>query len=53
MCAYTYFQTLVRTIPYTRTYDLSTEHELIPAEDASLAAMHGSASGSNVRYYPT
>jgi hypothetical protein len=26
--------------------------ELIPARNASLAAMHGSASGSNVRYYP-
>jgi hypothetical protein len=30
-----------------------TDHELIPARNASLAAMHGSASGSNVRYYPT
>jgi hypothetical protein len=32
---------------------LSTDHELIPARNASLAAVHGSASGSNVRYYPT
>jgi hypothetical protein len=26
---------------------------LIPARNASLAAMHGSTSGNNVRYYPT
>jgi hypothetical protein len=32
---------------------LSTDHELIPARNASLAAVHGSARGSNVRYYPT
>jgi hypothetical protein len=32
---------------------LSTDHELIPARNASLAAMQGSATGSNVRYYPT
>jgi hypothetical protein len=32
---------------------LSTDHELIPTKNASLAAMLGSASGSNVRYYPT
>jgi hypothetical protein len=31
----------------------TTDHELIPARSASLAAMQGSASGSNVRYYPT
>jgi hypothetical protein len=31
----------------------SSVHELIPATNASLAAMQGSASGSNVRYYPT
>jgi hypothetical protein len=31
---------------------LSTDHELIPARNASLAAMQGSAKGSNVRYYP-
>jgi hypothetical protein len=30
----------------------STDHELIPARNASLVAMQGSASGSN-RYYPT
>jgi len=35
------------------TYILSTDHELIPESNASLAAMQGSASGSNVRYYPT
>jgi hypothetical protein len=29
------------------------EHKLIPARNASLAAMQGSASGNNVRYYPT
>jgi hypothetical protein len=32
---------------------LSTDHELISAKNASLAAVHGSATGSNVRYYPT
>jgi hypothetical protein len=32
---------------------LSTDHELIPARNAGLAAMHGSASRSNVRYYQT
>jgi hypothetical protein len=32
---------------------LSTDHELIPARNASIAALQGSASGSNVRYYPT
>jgi hypothetical protein len=38
----------------TSTFRLqSTDHELIPARNESLAAMHGSASGSNVRYYPT
>jgi hypothetical protein len=31
----------------------STDHELIPARNASLEAMQGSASGINVRYYPT
>jgi hypothetical protein len=31
----------------------STDHELISARNVSLAAMHGSAGGSNVRYYPT
>jgi hypothetical protein len=31
----------------------ATDHELIPARNASLAAMQSSASGSNVRYYPT
>jgi hypothetical protein len=29
-----------------------TDHKLIPARSASLAAIQGSASGSNVRYYP-
>jgi hypothetical protein len=28
-----------------------TDHELVPARNASLAAMQGSASGSNNRYY--
>jgi hypothetical protein len=31
----------------------STYHELIPARNASLAAMQSSVSGSNIRYYPT
>jgi hypothetical protein len=31
----------------------STDHGLIPAANASLSAVHGSTSGSNVRYYPT
>jgi hypothetical protein len=30
-----------------------TDHELIPAMNASVVAMQGSASGSNVRYYST
>jgi hypothetical protein len=30
-----------------------TDHELIPARNASLAAMQVSASESNIRYYPT
>jgi hypothetical protein len=39
---------------YLIAYDLlSTDHELIPARNASLAAMQGSDSESNVRYYPT
>jgi hypothetical protein len=32
---------------------LSTDHELISAKNASLVAIHGSSSGSNVRHYPT
>jgi hypothetical protein len=31
----------------------STDHELIPASNTSLAAVHGSAIENNVRYYPT
>jgi hypothetical protein len=31
----------------------STDHELVPARNASLAAMQGFANGSNVLYYPT
>jgi hypothetical protein len=31
----------------------STDNELIPARNASLAAMQGSASRCNVRHYPT
>jgi hypothetical protein len=34
-------------------YLQSTDHELIPPRNADLAAMQGSASGSNVHYYPT
>jgi hypothetical protein len=30
----------------------STDHELIPARNANLVAVLGSASGSNFRYYP-
>jgi hypothetical protein len=30
----------------------STDHQLIPARNATLEAMHGSSTGSNVRYYP-
>jgi hypothetical protein len=32
---------------------LSLDHELIPARNSSIAAMQGSASGNNVRYYST
>jgi hypothetical protein len=31
---------------------LFTHHEMIPARNASLAAIYCSASGSNIRYYP-
>jgi hypothetical protein len=31
----------------------SADNELIPARNASLAAVQGSASGSNAYYYPT
>jgi hypothetical protein len=31
----------------------STDHELIPARNASLAAMQGSTGGNNVRYCST
>jgi hypothetical protein len=41
-----------RTVPVARHVQ-STDHELIPARIASLAAMPGSASGINVCYYPT
>jgi hypothetical protein len=34
---------------FTVPHLLSTDHDLIPARNASLAAMHGSASGSNTR----
>jgi hypothetical protein len=30
----------------------STDLKLIPARNANLTAMQGSASGNNVRYYP-
>jgi hypothetical protein len=46
------FSLLSEIIPLSLTL-LPTYHELIPATNASLAAMHGSASESNVRYYPT
>jgi hypothetical protein len=36
-----------------KLYIQSTDHELIPARNAGLATVQGSASGSNVRYYPT
>jgi hypothetical protein len=40
--------------PVLETHALqSTHHELIPARNESLAAMQGSASGSNVSYYAT
>jgi hypothetical protein len=39
---------------YTPTLHLqSTDNEMIHARNASPAAMHSYASGSNVRYYPT
>jgi hypothetical protein len=43
------------TCPHTHECSnlLSTVHELIPAWNASLAAMHGSASESNVHYLVT
>jgi hypothetical protein len=43
----------VRKVETPTELVLSTDHELISARNASLAAMHGSASGSGVRYYPT
>jgi hypothetical protein len=39
------------TLWYNITEVLSTDHELIPARNASLAAVHGSASGTNVVRY--
>jgi hypothetical protein len=49
---------VLQNIPYLysigrKRHVQSTDHELIPARYASLAAMHGSASGNNIRYYPT
>jgi hypothetical protein len=38
---------------YNTLQILSTDHELIPARNANLAAMHGYAGGSNIRHYPT
>jgi hypothetical protein len=43
----------VRKVETPTELVLSTDHELISARNASLAAMHGSASGSGVRYCPT
>jgi hypothetical protein len=42
----------VRKVQSTDTKSTVHRYELIPARNASLAAMQGSASGSNVRYYP-
>jgi hypothetical protein len=42
-----------RNALWRNLHKLSTDHELIAARNVSLAAMHGIASGSNVRYYPT
>jgi hypothetical protein len=44
---------LLSTVAELTTEVQSTDHELIAARNASLAAMHGSANESNVRYYPT
>jgi hypothetical protein len=41
------------TVSFPRWHLLSTDHVLIPARNASLASVHGSANGSNIRYYPT
>jgi predicted aconitase len=46
-------QEIASCVPYPELDVQSTDHELIPARNASLAAMQGSASGSNVRYYLT
>jgi hypothetical protein len=48
-----FFSSHVNCYCITKHVLQSTCHELIPARNASLVAMQGSASGSNVRYYPT
>jgi hypothetical protein len=50
-CVYVFF---VHSVYYSLLLLLlSKHHDLIPARNASLAAMLGSATGSNVLYYPT
>jgi hypothetical protein len=56
-CNYTH---LKQRAPFRKTLNirmhmcvLSTDHEFIPARNASLSAMQRSTSGSNVRYYRT
>jgi hypothetical protein len=46
LCPYKY-------ISYVYGILQSTDRELIPARNASLAAVQGSTSGSSARYYPT
>jgi hypothetical protein len=46
-------ETLQTFIQISFPHILSTDHEFIPPRNASLAAMHGSATGSNGRYNPT
>jgi hypothetical protein len=45
--------TLLHDVVLNEYEGQSTDHELIPARDVSLAAIQSSASESNVRYYPT
>jgi hypothetical protein len=44
-----YLQKGLKLLIFYAAYIQSTDHELIPARNASLAAMQGSASGNNVR----
>jgi hypothetical protein len=50
---YLTFSVKSATSSYSPSTILSTVHELIPARNANLAAMHGSANGSTCPYYPT